>query len=275
MAIALLRHAIRLVLTNWRDALKISAVLYFMQAGFGAVVAFGVHPTPGEPSVGASLIVIAASIVQAIINIWIAVAWHRFVLLDETPNNYVPMFDGGRVLRYVGRWILIGLVGGGIGIVGVIAFTLFSLAGATIIVIPLAIVLGIFLVIIGYRLGLVLPASSVDDALTLRDAWNATKGTTWLIIRLTLLSIVGVIVLALPAIIVTVIFRSTTPNLFVEIWSTILGWFILMVGVALLTTMYGYYVQHRPIDGMPIPPGAVPPPVPPAPDPAPAADAGA
>ncbi len=254
MAFALLRHAIRLVLTNWRDALKISAVLYLMQAGFGAVVALGVHPTAGDP--GASFVIIAAAIIQGIINIWIAVAWHRFVLLDETPNNYVPMFNASRVLGYLGGSLLIGLVAAGVALVGLVVIGIFAVIHATIIAIPLAIVLMLVLIPIGYRLGMVLPAASVDHRLSLREAWAATRGTTWLILRLALIIVVAVLVLDSPVFLVGGI---RNPNIAVEIWLTIVSWFILLVGVALLTTMYGYYIEHRPIRGMPMPPGAVPP----------------
>lgn len=258
MAFSLLRHAVRLVLDNWRDALKISAVLYLMQAGFSAVVVLGVRPAPGA-GVGVSLIVIAAAIIQGIISIWIAVAWHRFVLLDEVPNNYVPMFNTSRVLGYIGGWLLIGLVGAGVGILGFIVVGIFAAFHATIIAVPLGIVLVVLLIVMGYRLGLILPAASVDERLSLRDSWTATRGTTWLIIRLALLSIVAVLVLEIP---VLLLGGLHGPNIATEVWSAVVGWFVIMVGVALLTTMYGYYVEHRPIRGMPTPPSGadVPPP---------------
>jgi hypothetical protein len=267
MAFALLRHAIRLVLTNWRDALKISAVLYIMQAGFGVVVALGVHPAPGAVDLGSSLLVIAASIVQGVIVSWIAVAWHRFVLLDEMPNNYVPMFNVRRVLGYIGAWLLVTLVTAAVGLAGGAVLGILAALNAAIIAVPLGVALVICLVVVAYRLTLILPASSVDRRLTMRDSWEATRGSSWLVIRVTLLSLLGIIVLELPGILVAEIVKPPGPNLFVEIWATVVGWFALMVGVALLTTMYGYYVERRPITGMPIPSGAVPP----SPDPAPAA----
>ncbi len=259
MAFALLRHAVRLVFTNWRDALKISAVLYLMQAGFAAVVAFNAHPltaVPPSAALGTSLLVLASVLIQGVLYTWVAVAWHRFVLLDEMPNNYVPMFNTSRILGYIGGWLLITLVIAGVAIIGFIVVGIFGVIHATIIAIPIGIVLAALLILMGYRLGLILPAASVDRRLTLRDSWTATRGSTWLIIRLALLSFLAVVIIELP---VFLLASPGQPNLLTEIWATVVGWFVLMVGVALLTTLYGYFVEHRPIQGMPMPPQAPPP----------------
>jgi len=176
-------------------------------------------------------------------GIWIATAWHRYVLLDETPDAILPPFNGRRILVYFGYCVLLTLVALFafavlVGIIGVL--TVFH---AVILILPASIAFMIVLVVCSYRLGIVLPASSVEKPVSLRRAWEATRGSTGALLALLLLSTLCALVLQLP--LFPLNFLHLT--LAVEIWGAIVGWVALMVGIAILTTLYGHYIEGRAI----------------------------
>jgi hypothetical protein len=49
--------------------------------------------------------VIVVALLAMVIMLWVAVAWHRFVLLAEAPNGWLPIWNGSAVASYLSQWI--------------------------------------------------------------------------------------------------------------------------------------------------------------------------
>jgi hypothetical protein len=122
--------------------------------------------------------------------VWTALAWHRMIALGEKPGWALPKWPGGRMLGYLGRSILIGLL------IGVLAATMTAIGGlfapelaATssevgfdqpqelgLFARVLQFVIGALLYGIYLRLALILPAQALGQPLNLHQAWEATRG---------------------------------------------------------------------------------------------------
>jgi len=249
-------HAIRLVVDHLGAALRVGGLLYLVQ--FGTVMGITLLTAGRITSMrdfdsGLLFYLIVLAIVVIVANIWIAVAWHRYVLLDEMPGAVIPRFNGERMLAYFGRSLLVGLIAIGLIlvasiVVGLVATPLLGAGRSSapailltefvvflVVYVPLAIVL--------YRLALVLPAAAVGKPIRLGEAWAATSGASGTIVGLAILSVLCAWLLDLPA-----MFLANGPLLWVGIvWQTVVGWIEVMVGVSILTTLYGYYVERRAI----------------------------
>jgi hypothetical protein len=244
-------HAVRLVIGHLGDALHIGGLLYVVQ--FGAALAVALL-TPSQPMTGTSkfdptyLIYFLPFLVIVIVtNIWIAVAWHRYVLLDEMPGTVMARFNGERMLAYFGNALRLFLVAIAIAIVVIIVATIAAgiSRGADLLVQLAPLVIYALVAIPLYRLALILPASAVGKPIGLREAWSATAGATGTIVGLAILSVLCAVVLNLPGVLLS---NGSGPLLWLGIiWQTLVGWIQVMVGVSILTTLYGYYVEHRAI----------------------------
>jgi hypothetical protein len=234
--------AVRLVIDNLNDALRISALLYLVPAVLVAAITFSMAPgaaaNPGSMApVGGPAAILG--IVQFVAFLWIAVAWHRFVLLDERPQGWLPRFNGSRMLAYFGYSLLLVLIAIPFLIVGGLLAAALAFGGIPLLVLGGLIVL-IAALIVGYRLALILPASSVDKPIKLGQAWEATRGASGTIVALALISAVAAVVLDLPAL----VFGGPLAIVGV-IWRLVMGWLELVVGISILTTLYGHFVEGR------------------------------
>lgn len=237
MGMKLFMQAVRLVLNNLNDALRISALLYLVPAIAASALLAGGDPASPPPPLA-----IFVSFIAFIGGLAIAVVWHRFILLDERPTGWLPTFYGRRMLVYFGYSLLLGLVALVIALVVGTVLGIFAVLGGAVMFIVTGFVTAFVVLAIGYRLALILPASSVDKPLRLGEAWAATSGATGGIVALALISAVASVVIGLPSLV------FTGPLLPVGIlWDALVNWLSLMVGISILTTLYGHYVEGRPI----------------------------
>jgi hypothetical protein len=254
-------HAVGLVFRHFGDALRISAVPYllgFLLLTGGTTLVVVLPMTPGKfdplSLLPAGLIVLAF----AVANMWVAVAWHRYVLLDEMPGSFTPrFFHVSRILAYFGRSLLLGLIAFALlfvaGIIINLALTTLggashlSVSASTIILQFIALAVAYLLIAaLIYRWGLILPAAAIGKPLRIRDAWSATSGAGGTILGLAVLSAVAVILIAVAG---TAL--STLSPWLALAWHLIAGWLEIIVGVSILTTLYGYYVEKRQISQRP------------------------
>jgi hypothetical protein len=180
----------------------------------------------------------------------IAVAWHRYVLLDEVPQGMAKLRLDATVWRYFGNLILIGLL------LIVAALPLTILVGLLIAANPLLGIIGalvysaLVMLPIIYRLSIKLPAIALERKdFRMADAWTVSAGNWWQIVG------VGLGVTALSWIVGLVMFAVS------KLFSLVLGdsigfwfdlalqvgvnWVLTIMGITLLTSMYGYFVEKR------------------------------
>lgn len=189
-----------------------------------------------------------------IVNAWIAVVWHRYVLLSETPAGLIPVVNARFITNYIFKAIGLGFVVG-IGVVLMIAgmslawlpisggrSLLDSGPGVFLVSLLILMVAGVWL---AQRLGLVLTAAAVGYHMSLRESWKRTapvSGTLWItaaiqvIASLVALMVIGLAITAMASLLGTVFGMAMT---------FVFSWLVLMVGVTMLTTLYGHIVEGR------------------------------
>lgn len=247
MGFRIFLHSVRLVFNQLNGAMRISGVLYLAALVISGIGMF-FQPTAvaGQPPT-LSWQFLLATIISSLLYLWIAVGWHRFVLLDELPDGPVPAFHKNRLLAYFGRGIQAGLIMMVAALALFVIITMLLLAtGASPIVAFFAflVAVAIFL-LISYRLAPMFPSAAIGQSVGVSQAWAATSGASGVIMGLAVVSAIAAVVIDLPA------------QLFIRlpggaawlgfIWLGITGWVKLMVGVSILTTLYGVYVEKRSI----------------------------
>lgn len=230
-------HSVRLVWANRGIALRISVVLYVISAVFQVMTqSLAVGPDEAQGS-GSGLLDFVLAAASLIISLWIAVAWHRYILLEEVPQGFLPKWHGDRMAAYFGRSIVIMLIMIGVivtastplimGISGV-------LAGA---VLALGIIFAVF---VFYRLCPILPSAAMGKPLTLSEAWAATTGTTGTIMVLLICMFACIVLMIVPG----SVLGAISPVLGI-VYLIVAQWFFMMFGISIFTTFYGYFVEKR------------------------------
>ncbi len=250
MGVDMFVHSVRLVLSDWRTAIKITGLLYLIYAIPSLV--FGVmFPPPTQPEQAAAALAAAPAglltfILAIVAFVWIAVAWHRYILLDEVPAGRLPEFNGQRLFSYAAYSL-------GVGVIGFVLTTVLSLV-VGIVAVPLLGMVGGFItgvvglaaaLIVGYRLAPLLPAAAIGKPLNLGQAWAATNGANVQIIILAIVSAIAAIVIDIPAFVLAP--AGSIGGFLALLWTLATGWVKTLVGVSILTTLYGHYVERRSI----------------------------
>ncbi|KAA9006890.1 hypothetical protein [Histidinibacterium aquaticum] len=266
MAVQILRHAILMVLNNLGDALKatlaplvagaVAVMLLFAVLGIDVEALSALSGPGGDPlaqedlppealqNVGSLMIfLLLAALISILCFSWAAVVWHRFILLEEYPPA-LPSPSGKPVGAYLWRSLLVAIL----LIVVMIPVSLIGglllgplLAGSP--VLATAVFSTVFGVLASYlwlRWAMVLPAVAVGRGLTIRDSWKATGRLGSTILGVSVLTILLNLVLGLLA----VPFGASFVALLVNI---VVSWFTALVGLSILTTLYGHLIEDRPL----------------------------
>lgn len=251
----LLVHSIRQVFGNLGAAVRISGVLYVVQwvvsLVLGMTLAHKLGPVAGDQTammdairqlIGPGMV---ALLVVLVSDFWIAVAWHRFVLKEEASRGLLPLFAGRRILGYFGTMLAI------VGLLIVPALLIATLVGslvrgafgdgflpALIAQVLMQTLLGAF----AFRLSTVLAGVALEPGHKLSEAWQATEGETSTFLELALYCALA---LAAASIAGSTLFGWSV--VVQTVYFFVVQWVITMVGVSILTTLYGHYVQKRPL----------------------------
>ncbi len=243
------KHSFTQIFANLAAAVRISAVLFlvsivasqFWVNSVGDSMYDGTWVTNGGVWGLYSLMMI----VSTIVGLWIAVAWHRFILTGEIADGWFPKLHIARMWSYFLRGLLVFIVcvfpvsivlGIALAILGALFSNSSALVGLAWLV-PVLVMIPIF--VISIRISTILPAAALGKALSLREAWRSTKGSTGAIIVIVL--IFGL--LYTPAILLQPLIIASSAFSF--IWNITFGWVMTMLGISLLTTFYGHYVEGR------------------------------
>ena len=243
------KHSFTQIFANMGAAIRISAVLFlasvvgsqFWTNSVGDSLYDGTWVTDAGIWEAYSLVMIVSTIVA----LWIAVAWHRYILTGEIADGWIPALHIARMWSYLLRGILIFIVcvfpvGIVLGIVLAFLGALFANSSAILGLVFLVPFLAIIpILIIGIRISTILPAAALGKELSLKEAWSSTKGSTGAILVILLIFVL----LYIPAILLQPLIISS--SVFSFIWSSTFGWVMTMLGISLLTTIYGHYVEGR------------------------------
>jgi hypothetical protein len=242
--LAIFLHALRMVFGNFTRTLRIGgvalAVLVALTLSLGGLSRAEVTSVSGTAMV--------LTFARIIVGLWVAVAWHRYILLEEEPGALLPAWNGVAIWAYFKAGFLVGLILLVIllPLMTVAGFLLLPMAGPSAASPPLLLGLIGFLVaflpaiFIFYRLSPALPAAAIGRPLGLREAWFQTGVSGWAFVPLTLVSVLAGWLLDLP---LPALARVSLPLALV--WSAVGQWLMLMVGASIMTTIYGHYIERR------------------------------
>lgn len=235
-------HSLRMVLNNLGTALRVSLVLYLLPA-LAQILLFRSYEGAAAGTIpgvsGSSLIVLVISLLS---SLWIAVGWHRYVLTGEEPRGWLPAWHPSEMISYFWRSLLIGLLVFAVMMVAmIVVMVLGSLARSLLGILAFGLV-GLASYIF-FRVALVLPAAALGRPMPLRTSWQATREDSASIVALALIVIGGSLLMELPALIDGD--RGSVVNL---VYGLVVNWFATIIGVSMLTTLYGHFIEDRPID---------------------------
>lgn len=247
-------HAVKMVLNNLPSALRISGALMAVQFlvifGLGAGVML-TGPELNDPVAAAAYpfgAAFIAVVVMVVTGLWIAVAWHRFILLEETPTGPVPAFNGAAI----GSYILAGIIFVLALMVVLIPISLlaglllgpilFAAGGDPGFFVGLLLFAVVYLPVawVGYRISPILPSAALGRRIPLKEAWYATGTSGAAFIVLTVVTMFASYLLTAPA--------QVLPGILGQVWAFAANWITLLVGASILTTIYGHYVEGRQLD---------------------------
>jgi len=195
-----------------------------------------------------ALVLIASLVFIAVILIGvtaIAVCWHRYVLLEETPDQPYLLRPGLPIGKYLWNSLRLGFV---LILIAVLPLFVFfsvqqSVSGPANYIISLAV--GVFSTWLFLRIGLILPAVAVDEQMSIRDSFRLTGPLSGQLVTTALLlvflqSVPGILEAAGKAVGVDL----AVPLVPVHV---LFFWTNLFVGVGVLTVLYGHLCEGRSI----------------------------
>lgn len=241
-------HSLRQVFNNFDGALRVSGVLYLVQVVvgllFGGSLTFSAgNMMNGGPGAGFFLGMLIVLLVALVTSFWIAVAWHRYVLLGEKPA-ILPTFRGDLIWAYLLKSLGYGLILIVVGAIwgGLVGLAVGSLLGNSVVLtmIVMAVLIYLPVLVIAFRVSSDLPAAALGVQRPFLSGWAATEGQTGDLVGLAAIAVVFGVGLQLLG---GFVFGQI--GVLAIIWSLLVGWVQMMVGVSVLTTLYGHYIEKR------------------------------
>lgn len=249
---AILSHSAKMVINNLNVAVRLAipligamvlSLLLFGQDVFNSSTEFSFDVETDEDLLS-GFEVGFASLIQAIAALWVAVAWHRYILLEEEPQGILPTFHVNRVLAYFGWGLLLAIIIGVIAtVVGGIGAILISfggiggLLGGAVITVMI-----VFIIYFASRVYVILPSAAIGQTLSLSQAWAATRGYGGSIIVAYIFFIIAAIIGGLVVGLISALLGFVGTLMMMA-----LNLALIMFGMSFLTTIYGITVENREI----------------------------
>jgi hypothetical protein len=222
--IAILLHAVRLVLNNLDIALRVTLLPYLGVVALNLYTAALTAPfaqlEPGEvPAISGGFFfqLFLVSGVALVLMLWLAVAWHRYVLNGEAAPGFVPTWTGDRIAAYFGRSIVVMLL------TGVVVLVLLSVLGQMLPPLLAGVITVFWALVLFFRMCAVLPAAAIGEDLKISQAWEATKGQSSTILVLSLVGGGVMVLLEVPNL------MGDGGGLIAMVYSAVIGWFTTVI----------------------------------------------
>ena len=238
-------HALRQVMNNLPAALRVSGALYLVQAVIGLLLGAQMMGAGmgGEMAMRGAAGGLLGGLISLAAGVWIAVAWHRYVLLSEEPTAVLPPFMGAYFLKALLIGIALLVMAMILGMIaGVIVTPLFSMGAGVIGLLVLSLVVQVPLIFLGLRMAAALPGAAIGVDHGFLAGWEATKDD-WV----SILQLAVIMALAMWVVNLLGFFVFGRIPVLAQLWQLVIGWPVMMVGLSILTTLYGHYVQKRPL----------------------------
>jgi len=241
-ALKAMSHAVTSVWTYRAVALRIALLWVPIML---ALAVIDVVVGPSDPATAElttqAVFQLLTGVISFIAACSVAVNWHRFILLDESPSG---IRVDGTVLRYAGSTLMIMLV---MFTPALLVYAIAALAPPTAALIGMA-----SLILTGgliTRLSVKLPALALGRSdFTFRNAWTASAGNFWpcvAVFMLTLLIAFGCILVLLVLAGLANQMNETAGNAVLTAGAAILQLFYAILNASIYTSLYGYFVEGR------------------------------
>ncbi|SLN11342.1 hypothetical protein AQS8620_00096 [Aquimixticola soesokkakensis] len=247
--LAIVQHSIRQVVGNLDDALLISALPWLGITALQVLFSGAIGPVDvaqlenGTVQPTTLLATLFLTMASFAVGLWVAVEWHRFVLLGETATGLLPSFRGARIGAYLGKSLIIGVILLGVGFLASMAVGVLGIfVPRALLPVLMLVVMGLALSFVFYRLSPILPAAAMGREIRIGQAWAATAPYASSIFQTTLIALMMLIPLQAIGVFVG-------GGVIGVVYALVSGWITLMVGASLLTTIYGMVVEGRKIEG--------------------------
>lgn len=219
--------------------LLISTVIQYASMRGGTAVQFGVF------------IGLIAGLISLVAFSSIAVNWHRYILLDELPRGSEYLRLDSLTMPYFGNLLLLFLFIFLIALVVVIPLAFVgALTGAETFFTILSVLIALPIAgIVFMRWGVKLPAIALGKQdMTFPIAWRLTDGNNGAVFLVFLLNVLVTFGVGIAFGLVVLLINAVSPGLamIIEfIGQLVLNWILSILGVTLLTSLYGFFVENR------------------------------
>ena len=242
-AISILIGAFHMLWTNRLQALKISLipwVLALLTIYFAENVMHGSFiEIPDNLSTVGEVLSLILSAATSVFFIWIAVAWHRLILLEEPCEAVIPTWHGQNIKAYLIQCLWLGLfILALVVVMGLTLLLLHLLSSSTWVIGLLSFFKKSAFVVCAYaiyRFCLILPSAALGRTMGLRASWRQTKPVRYA------LAVIAVI-MSLPDIIDP--FSFLDGFIYQVVWM-IFAYLLFIYGLCIVTTLYGHLVEER------------------------------
>jgi hypothetical protein len=241
---AIFRKSITQIIYNLPDAFKISGPLWILiyLASIFTGQAFSTDAGVTKLNPGSALLTLLATLLIICGFCWVAILWHRFMLLNEGSDNLVAKWNGSRIWSYFKYLFFIGLA---VLVIAAIPYSIiiFMLSDVLINNPVVGLLFGIIVSVIFYylslRFGLVLPSVALDKPVTLGDSFSETESCKGAIL------VASVLLVGLSIVVGQLIQISGVNQYTFQLPSFLTNWFFTMTGISILTTLYGFLIEKR------------------------------
>ena len=247
MAAKFFLHAWRMVFGNFSEVVRLTLVLgftaQFLLLWFltkSVLVDFQTRSLEFQRAPIAVLVGdLAAILVNFVLMAWLAIGWHRFILLQEYPSGNFPTWDTRRVIVYALRALqLFGILLG----IAVVSFIFLGVLGH--LLSPVVTYAGLVFLYaamgwLSFRLCLALPGMSIDLPMTFAESWDKTASLNIELLLLAVLTGIASFLLSQSVAFLPV------DGLLQLVLRSIVGWLTVVIGVSLFTTLYGVVIESR------------------------------